>query len=307
MENRPVSADVGVLARAISPGIRAMAIGAFWFSIMSLLVKLAGQRMPAMQIIVFRTVITLILSYAAVRRAGVRPVLGTHRRLLLLRGLCGTIGLLGFFHSLVRNPLAEASLLQYTNPIFAILIAGLWLGERVGRAELTSLTLSLIGVVCITRPAALFGISTTALSPVNVMIGLVGAFFSGSAYAVVRRIGNREHPSVVVFYLPLVAVPISLALSTGGWMMPGPMDWFYLIGAGTATQVAQTYMTRGLQQETAARATTTGYLQVVFAGVWGAILLGERPGAWTLVGAALIVGSAVTLALSTHKGGVGDE
>jgi drug/metabolite transporter (DMT)-like permease len=41
--------------------------------------------------------------------------------------------------------------------------------------------------------------------------------------------------------------------------------------------------------------------------VWGAILLGERPGAWTLVGAALIVGSAVTLALSTHKGGVGDE
>lgn len=307
MENPPVSATGSELARGISPGIRAMAIGAFWFSIMGLLVKLAGQRLPAMQIIVFRTVVTLILSYAAVRRAGVRPVLGTHRRLLLLRGLCGTLGLLGFFHSLVNNPLAEANLLQYTNPIFAILLAGLWLGERVGRAELTSLAISLVGVVCITKPAALFGVSTAALSPANVMIGLFGAFFSGSAYVVVRKIGNREHPSVVVFYLPLVAVPISLVLSTGRWMMPGPLDWFYLIGAGAATQVAQTYMTRGLQLETAARATTTGYLQVVFAGVWGAILLGERPGAWTLVGATLIVGSAITLALAKHKGGVGDE
>lgn len=291
----------------ISPGIRAMAIGAFWFSIMGLLVKLAGQRLPAMQIIVFRTVITLVLSYAAVVRAGVRPVLGTHRRLLVLRGLCGTIGLLGFFHSLVNNPLAEANLLQYTNPIFAILIAGLWLGERVGRAELTSLALSLVGVVFITRPAALFGASATSLSPANVMVGLTGAFFSGAAYAVVRKIGAREHPAIVVFYLPLVAVPISLVLSTGRWMMPGATDWFYLVGAGAATQVAQTYMTRGLQLETAARATTTGYLQVVFAGVWGAILLGERPGGWTLLGAALIVGSAVTLALARHKGGVGDE
>lgn len=284
-----------------------MVIGVFWFSVMGLLVKLAGERLPPMQIIVFRTGITLMLSLAVVLRAGVRPVLGTHRKLLVLRGLCGALGLLGFFHSLVYNPLAEANLLQYTNPIFATIIAGLWLGESVGRAELASLALSLLGVVFVTRPAALFGMSAHTLNPLHVLIGLGGALGSGAAYAVVRKIGHREHPTVVVLYLPLVATPIALLLSTGQWVMPAPRDWALLIGAALSTQVAQVYMTRGLQQETAARATTAGYLQVVFAGVWGVLILGERPSGWTLVGAALIVGSALLLALGKQKGGVGDE
>lgn len=284
-----------------------MAIGAFWFSLMALLVKLAGQRLPAMQIIVFRSIITLGISFTAVLRAGVRPVLGTHRRLLFVRGLLGSLGLLGFYHSLVYNPLGEANLLQYTNPIFAILLAGMWLGERIGRAEILSVALSLLGVVCITRPAAIFGSAASALDPRYVAIGLVGAACSGSAYAVVRKIGAREHPAVVVLYLPLVATPLSLALSRGSWRMPSAVDWALLVGAAATTQIAQTYMTRGLQLESAARATTTGYLQIVFAGLWGVLVLGERLSPWTLLGAGLIVGSAVSLAFSKGEGGVGDE
>ncbi|MBK8247296.1 MAG: DMT family transporter [Gemmatimonadetes bacterium] len=291
----------------MSPGIRAMALGAFWFSIMGLLVRLAGARLPTLQVIVLRCAITLVLSYAACRQAGVRDVLGTNRRLLLLRGTLGALGLLGFFHSLVRNPLAEANLLQYTNPIFAILIAGVWLKERVGRAELVSLAVCIVGVVCITRPAFLFGIHEHALLPMNVLIGVTGALFSGSAYAVVRRIGHSEHPTVVVFYLPLMGLALSLPLSLGEWMAPTGREWVLLLGTGITTQVAQTYMTRGLRLETAARATTTGYLQIVFATAWGALVLGEWPSGWTLLGAGLIVGSALWLALGRQRGGVGDE
>jgi drug/metabolite transporter (DMT)-like permease len=292
---------------AFSPGIRAMAYGAFWFSVMGLLVRLAGARLPTIQLIVLRCAITLVLSYAMVRRAGVTNVLGENRRLLLLRGTLGSLGLLGFFHSLVRNPLAEANLLQYTNPVFAILIAGWWLREKVGRAELISLGVCLMGVVFITRPAALFGTDTHALAPLNVLIGITGAMFSGSAYAVVRRIGHTEHPGVVVMYLPLMGLIISLPLSVGQWIMPTGVEWLLLLGTGITTQIAQTYMTRGLRLETAARATTAGYLQIVFAGLWGALLLGEQPATWTLFGAALIVGSALWLALGRQRGGVGDE
>lgn len=291
----------------ISPGIRAMAIGAFWFSVMGLGVKLTGQRLPSMEIVLVRVVITLALSVAVVLRAGVRPVLGTHQRLLLLRGLGGSLGLLCFFHSLVHNPLGVANLLQYMNPVFAILIAGLWLGERVGKAEITSLVVSLAGVVFVTRPAVLFGDSPANLAPLNVLIGLTGAFFSGAAYAVVRRIGHSEPPSVVVMYLPLIALPLSLPLAIGQWVWPTAWEWALLAGTGIATQTAQTWMTKGLRLETAARATTTGYLQIVFAGAWGVLLLGERPAGWTLFGAALIAGSAIWLALGKQKGGVGDE
>jgi drug/metabolite transporter (DMT)-like permease len=56
------------------------------------------------------------------------------------------------------------------------------------------------------------------------------------------------------------------------------------------------YFTRGLQLERAARATATGYLQIVFAGLWGAAFLGERPSGWTILGAGLIVGSTLLMA-----------
>ncbi len=285
-----------------------MAFGAFWFSLMGLLVRLAGARLPTMQVIVLRCAITLVLSYSAARRAGVRDVLGEHRGLLWVRGLLGTVGLLGFFHSLVWNPLAEANLLQYTNPIFAIIIAGVWLKERVGRAELASLGGCVAGVVLITRPALLFGAHASSLAPLHVLVGVGGALFSGAAYAVVRRIGHTEHPTVVVLYLPLVGLLVSLPLSIGtGWVAPTPGEWVLLLGTGVTTQIAQTWMTKGLRLETAARATTTGYLQIVFATLWGAIWLREWPSAWTVAGASLIVGSALWLAFGRQRGGVGDE
>jgi drug/metabolite transporter (DMT)-like permease len=70
----------------ITTGLRHMAVGAFWFSVMSVLVKLAGQRLPSMEIVFFRGLLTLAMSYAIVKRARIEPVLGTNRRLLLQRG-----------------------------------------------------------------------------------------------------------------------------------------------------------------------------------------------------------------------------
>ena len=54
-------------------------------------------------------------------------------------------------------------------------------------------------------------------------------------------------------------------------------------------------MTRGLQMERTARATTVGYLQVAFAVVWGLLVLGEVPDVWTLAGAVIIIGSILAL------------
>jgi drug/metabolite transporter (DMT)-like permease len=68
-----------------------------------------------------------------------------------------------------------------------------------------------------------------------------------------------------------------------------------LTGIGVTTQLAQVNMTRGLQLERTARATTTGYLQVAFAVVWGAVILGEIPDFWTLLGATTIIGSTLVL------------
>ena len=281
-------------AAAISPGIRAMAIGAFWFSVMGLLVKLAGRRLASMEIVLARSVLTLGMSWWSLRRARVHP-LGVNRRLLLVRGTLGSISLLCYFYSIVHLPLGEATLIQYTNPVFATLLAAVLLDEALRAPEILCLVASLVGVLFVAHPAPVFGTDAVSPAPSSVGIALMGAVCSGSAYALVRKMRDTEHPLVIVAYLPLLSVPMSLPFAIADWTWPNAREWELLAGVGVTTQLAQLSMTRGLQLERTARATTVGYLQVAFAVAWGAIFLGEIPDGWTLAGATTIIGSTLLL------------
>jgi drug/metabolite transporter (DMT)-like permease len=278
----------------VPSGIRFMVIGAFWFSIMSVLVKLAGRTVPSMDIVLYRGLVTILLSAWVMRRNKVQPFFGVQRGLLVLRGIFGSLALACFIFSLVHLPLGEATLIQYTNPVFAIVIAALWYHEHIGPRELVALIASMLGVLLIARPVAIFGGSQDAVPLGYVAIALGGAACSGAAYATIRRLG-AEDSRVVVFYLPLLQIPMALPFVIGHWRNPSLVEWAMLIGAGVATQAAQTYMTRGLQLERTARATTAGYLQIVFAAAWAVLVFGERFTWWTIIGALVIVGGASML------------
>jgi len=291
-----------VRAALISPGIRAMIVGAFWFSLMGLLVKLAGRRLGSMEIVLARSVITLGLSWWSLWRLGVAP-LGNNRRLLLVRGTLGSTALLFYFYSIVHLPLGEATLIQYTNPVFAIVLAAMVLGESLRAAEIVCLVASLVGVVLIAHPPSVFGGNAPPQNPLYIAAAVVGAACSGAAYTLVRKMRGTEHPIVIVSYLPLLGIPMSLPFALANWTWPNAMEWLILIGVGMTTQLAQISMTRGLQLERTARATTAGYLQVALAVLWGAIFLGEIPNAWTLAGATTIIGSTLVLSrFNTEQG-----
>lgn len=291
-EAPPLSPATGTGTLGSTAGLRYMALGAFWFSVMSLLVKLVGERLPSEEVVLARAVFTLALSWWMVRRAGVRPW-GRHRARLVLRGAFGCVALSCFYYSLVHLPIAEATIFQYMNPVFTAVLAGVILGERMGRREVGCLVLSLCGVALVTRPGFLFG-GGERLEPVYVGIALAGALCSASAYTTIRTIVD-EHPLVVVFYLPLVTVPATLPLVGRTAVWPTALEWATLLGIGITTQAAQVYMTHGLQLEPAGRATAVGYLQIVFAALWGVAFFGEYPDAWSVLGALLIVGSTLAL------------
>ena len=281
----------------MTSGVRHMILGSFWFSVMSLLVKFAGRDMAPMQVVLFRGVMTLGLSAALVARAGHSPGGTRHtRHLLLVRGVVGTIALSCFYASVIRLPLAEASVVQYTNPVFTAVLAALLLGERAGWREIVAVVAGLAGVVLIARPAALFG-GLTRLPVAHLAVALVGAMCSAGAYVAIRAIGRREHPQVVVLWLPLLTVPMTLPFALRTWHWPTAPQWLVLAGVGVTTQLGQLSLTKGLQRERAGRATAVGYLQIVFAALWGVLAFGERPDAWTLTGGAIILGGTLLVAL----------
>ena len=269
-----------------------MLISALGFALMSALVKEAGLLgIPLLQIIFVRAVISIALSLADIHRAGVHPL--GHRRVLLFgRGLSGFLALTGVFYALLHLSMAQATILQYLHPVFTALLAFVFLAERPTAATLASITLSLLGLICVVMPYWESGASAPA-SLWPVMAGLGGALGSGIAYTLVRKLVATEHPSVIVLYFPLVCVPGTLFLGGADFVWPTATGWWVLLGVGCFTQVGQLALTKAMQRDAASRVTSLSYLQIIFAAVLGWWVFGEIPTQATVLGGGLILLGAV--------------
>lgn len=269
-----------------------MLIGAaFFFSAMSSLVKLAGRELPMGMATFARSVVTLIFSFVVVRRQGL-SLASPDKGLLVLRGLFGLGGIVCFFSAILSLPMAEATVLQFTNPILTTLLAALVLKERPSGSVGLALLLGFAGTLLVARPAALFG-SGAELSRVGVTVALAGAAFSACAYVTIRRVTRTNHPDLVALYFPMVATPATFLLALREWTWPTPHGLLLLFAIGCATHMGQLWLTRGLALVPAGRGTAIGYLQIAFAAAWGALFFDERPSPWTLAGASLVVLSAL--------------
>ena len=272
-----------------------MVTSAFAFSVMTVWVKLAGQRLPTQEIVAARALVSLGLSWALLRRAGVSPW-GHHRLWLWIRGGLGFAGLSCVYAAVTHLPLAEATVLQFLHPPITAVLAGIFLGEALSRRLVLATSISLGGVVLVARPAILFGAVAEPLDPVWVAVAVSGAIFSASAYVVVRRLSRTEDALVIVFYFPLVTLPASLPTVGADFVWPEGLDWLWLLGIGLATQVGQVCLTRGLSVLPASQGTALSYLQVVFAVLWGMLVFAEVPDVLTIVGGALVIGSSIWVA-----------
>jgi len=273
-------------------GIAYIVGAAFFWSLTSAFVKVVGQGgVSSQQIVLTRAAVTLIYSYVLVRWADEASLWGTDPTLLWLRGFFGFATLSCFFFALTKLPLADATVIHYTNPVFTALIAAAVLGEELRTSELLGALASLSGVALITQPSFLFGGTGAALDPTYVGIALLGAVCASSAQVLIRRLRKTEHPLVVVFYFPFVATIGGLptaAVTDLQW--PTLWEWIMLIGgvAGCA-QVAQILLTKGLHNEKAGRAMAVSYLQIVFAAGLGLLVFGEAVDLWSIAGALLVI------------------
>ncbi len=292
-------------------GVLEMVLSALFFSVMSLLVKLVGERISTAQIVLARSLVSLVLSWWLLKRLKI-DWRGNRPPLLILRGFFGLGGLLCYFSAISQLTLSDVTVLHYTNPIFTALIAALCLGEKITRRHGIALFICVFGVVLVARPSILFG-SENSLPVDGVAIALLGAVLAAAAYVTVRKLGKSEHPLVVVLYFPLVSVPLVLPIALLDWVMPTPQEWLLLLGVGLTTQFAQVFMTRGLHKLPAGRATAIGYLQIVFATGWGWLVYQSFPDAIGIAGALLIVGGVLltkgsaTKEPSSNRGGVVDS
>ena len=186
---------------------RFMLLSALGFALMAACVKLSAEHgIPLMEILLARCIVSAAISYADVHRKGISPW-GNNKPLLLARGAVGAAALICVYYAITQIPLAEATLLQYTHPVFTALLGIVLLKERVQATTFACLVLSLSGLAVMTAPGWLGG-QTGNLPLAPVAIALIGALGSSVAYIIVRRLSHTEDASVIILYFPLVALPV---------------------------------------------------------------------------------------------------
>ncbi len=281
--------------RYTTSGVPYIVGSAFFFSLMSLFVKASGRTLPAQEVVLFRSLVVTVLSWVWLRRHSV-PEWGNRRGLLLLRSLFGFGALSCFYYAIIHLPLADATVLQFTNPVFTAFLAAGILGESMGVGAFVLSLLSLGGVVLVARPTFLFGAVAVPLDHYAVGIALLGALCSASAYVTIRVLRATEDPMVIVFNFAFFSTVAALPTALPGFHLPDAREALLLLATGVTTFLGQVFLTHGLVRERAGRATAIGYLQIVFAALWGLLIFAEVPTLLTIAGAALIVVSTIRLA-----------
>ncbi len=271
-----------------SPGLTYMILSATSFCMMTVFVKLAGNSLSTVQIVFVRGVITLLFTGFLIFREKISPF-GNHKKLLIARGITGTIALFLVYESIKRFPLSEATVIQYLFPIFTALIAALIISEPLNKNIFGAILIGLFGVYTVLGFP--FLIDTVKIIDIkSVIIAITGSFFTGLAYVLVRQSTKvNEHPLVVMFYFPLFTVPFCIPLLLSNWINPSPKEWGFLLLVGICTQLGQFFLTHGYKELPAAKAAPLSYVQVPFAMIMGTIFFEEVISINFIIGSMLVL------------------
>lgn len=263
----------------ISKGIIYMFGATLCFSILSAIVKFMDH-IPPNELMLFRTIISIIITLLQMRLLKISPW-GNQKKVLLLRGIFGSIALITFFISVQKMPLATTAILSYTTPIFTTIIGILFLGEKVLTIQWACFLLSFLGIFIIK------GLDET-IAPYYFLLGIISAISSAIVYNLISKVRDKDHPLVIVFYFPLVGLPIMAIWTYFNWVFPHGMDWFWIIAIGLLTQLGQILMTKSLQIESLSRASSIQFLGIISSLLIGLFIFNETINFTTIFGILLV-------------------
>ena len=264
------------------------------FAIMNAFVKYLTA-FNVYQIVFFRSFGTLAFTIPLILKYRI-PILGTHKKLLFIRGLIGVISLTCFFESLNYLAVGTAVSLRYTSPIFAAIFSLIFLKEKIKPVQWLLFVFAFIGVLIIKG----FGID---VNTIGLLLVIISALFLGLIFVVIRKIGNKEHPLVIINYFMVMAFVFGGIMSINYWKNPSLLEWLLLLSLGVFGYIGQLYMTKAFQLHETNVIAPLKYLEVVFMIIIGATWFGEIYNLWTLLGVFLIlIGLIYNIYLKRKKG-----
>ncbi len=287
----------------LSPNTR----GAIWlfgsaivFSAMNVGIKIVGGNIPSVEIAFFRCLFGLITLLPFLPYMG-RSVFSTERfSLHLLRAALGLFAMSANFYAVTQMELAPAVAITFTSPLFMIVLAVIYLGERPGLSRILATCVGFVGTIIMLEP----GSGEPSFPAIAALIGALAVAF---VLVVVKKLAATERPMTALIYFSIFSTLASAPPAMYFWVSPNANEFAILAAIGVLGSMGQYCLIKGYHLGEATVVTPISYVQLVLVGLVGFFAFGERPSLMAWAGTAIIVLSTLYITLEGRKKSSGAE
>lgn len=266
-----------------------MLLTAVGFGAMVTMVRHLSATMDLIAVTFWRNLFATVLMLPWAWRAGRR---GRHTKrwpLYWLRAAVMVVATVALYYGMTLLPMAEATALSFTSPLFTVVFAALLLGERVGMKRAGALAVGFAATLLILRPGA-----------VPLGWGAMHILIACLTFALTTIMGKMlaatEDPNLVVFNLTLLGVPCALLPALFVWSWPGVSEIGWLLLIGLAGNLNYYGLAQALRLGDASSAMTYDFLRLPAVAGFAYLAFGQQPDTITWIGAAIIFGSVIYIA-----------
>ena len=261
------------------------------FSTMGVFIKLSSSQLHPLEVVFFRNFLALFFLTPWIFHQRATVFKSNRKKLYTLRAVFNVVGMAAGFTALTLIPLAEATALSFTAPLFATLGAVLILGEIVRQRRIIAIFFGFVGMLIILRP----GIE--AVSP-GALLAIANAITIAITVLIVKKLTTTEKPITIVVYMALLQTPMALIPALFYWEWPSLITWtwlFCLAGAGT---IGHLMYTKAIQLAEVSQLQPIDFVRLPIIALFGYIVFAEQPSIWVWIGGAVIF---LSTAYVTHR------
>jgi len=272
--------------RAALTGIFWMVLAALGYSLSAGFVRKLAADFSAFELVFLRTVVGLAMLLPwLVIRVGRGSLKTTRFPLFLLRSSLTYLAMVSTFFALGQMPIADVYALQFTLPLFTILLAVMVLGERAGLDSWLACIAGFVGTLVILRPG-FENITAAALA------ALASAAFYGASNVCIRALSRTESAALITLYANIIMLPLSAVPALFAWHTPAWRHVPWILALGVTNTLGQLVLARAIAAADARIVWPFDFLRLPFAVAIGYFMFAELPGVWTWLGAVIIFGSS---------------
>ncbi len=266
-----------------------MLASALGFTGMTVLIKFLGADYPPALQTFYRQAAGFVVLIPVILRLRGQAFATTRPGILLFRSAAGTVAMMLSFYAYQELPLADANALSFTRTLWLVPLAAIVVREQVGPLRIGAAVVGFLGVLLMARPGAggEFALGLPALA-------MLLASFLFALTITGMKVMTRDHtPTVLLVWAMTLGLIFSIPGGVLTWRVPAPLDFVLLCVMGVLGTITQACYIKGMQVGDAAAMAPIDYTRLVFATAAGFLLFHEIPTAWTLAGAAVVVGSTL--------------